>query len=64
MEAHGIRTIGIWVSGLLASGIFGAALGSFLVSNSNGDAALWGFFAGFLGFICLRLWLGEKSGSR
>ena len=48
-----IRTIAIWVFGLLGSGIAGNLIGGALAY----DGGIEGFFAGAFGFACLRLWL-------
>ena len=60
------RTIAIWVTGLLASAIVGAGIGSITAgigSRFHSDAdtgALVGTIAGAAGFACLRLWLRER----
>jgi len=54
-----LRTIGIWVSGILASMIIGGAIGSLIVPYPS-DAPLSGFIAGAAAFTCMRLWLTEQ----
>jgi uncharacterized membrane protein YfcA len=55
-----VRTIAIWVFGLLASAIIGGFAGAHL--SETYDAALfWGALAGMLAFACLRLWLATPS---
>jgi hypothetical protein len=72
-----MRTVGIWVSGLLASFIVGAFIGSIFDHAYNGvpaigpprlafmagfDAnALMGGIAGLLIFTCARLWLTSRK---
>ena len=48
-----LRTIAIWVFGLLGSAILGMLLGAYLL---EGGAGL-GLIAGLALFTCLRLWL-------
>jgi hypothetical protein len=58
-----VRTIAIWVFGLLASALIGGLIGGL------GDAAIrnigWGApigaLAGIFGFACLRLWLAAPA---
>jgi hypothetical protein len=53
-----MRTIGIWIAGLLASGIFGGLIGDrFLSSGVYSETGVWGFLGGMLAFTCARLWL-------
>lgn len=59
-----LRLLGIWVFGLLASGIAGAILGNFLDSSYSNDGGFAGFFGGLFAFACIRLWLGERRGER
>jgi hypothetical protein len=60
-----IRTIAIWVSGLLASGIFGYLVTYNLfyrvVGSKFGDLHVWGIIGGMFAFACLRLWLATPS---
>jgi len=72
-----LRTVGIWVSGLLASFIVGAFVGSIFDSAYSGVPAIgppplafmagfnanafMGGIAGLLIFTCARLWLAGKS---
>lgn len=48
-----LRTIAIWVFGLLASAIFGGLLGAYLL---EGGASL-GMIGSVALFVCVRLWL-------
>ena len=57
-----LRTIGIWVFGLLASAIIGAMIGAFMGALVDGDNWwFYGFWAGLFGFACIRLWLGPRQ---
>jgi hypothetical protein len=61
-----IRTIGIWIFGLLAAAIIGGFLGSayaehFYPHNSDGLEPIFGVIGGMCVFACLRLWLAPKS---
>ena len=60
MAGYMIRTIGIWLFGLLASGIVGGLIGAMLTPNHR-NLQVWGetrgVLAGLLAFTCLRLWL-------
>ena len=51
------RIIGIWIGGLIASGILGAGVAIQL--SRAPDAPFMGFVAGVGAFTCLRLWFGE-----
>jgi len=45
-ELSQVRTVGIWVSGLLASAIIGFAIGAYFQRpNSPSGGALWGMLA-------------------
>ncbi len=55
---HYARVLGIWISGLLGSTIAGSMIGT-LFFNGFVDSSLLGGFAGFLLFVCFRLWMGE-----
>jgi hypothetical protein len=50
-----VRTAGIWIFGLLASGIFGAIVGDWLARS--GEGGFFGFLGGAFAFACARLWL-------
>lgn len=50
-----IRTIFIWLFGLIAAGIVGGMIGSW--ARPYGDAPFFGFIAGLCTFACARLWL-------
>lgn len=52
------RVVGIWVSGLLASGFIGALVGHNL-DVSGGDFA--GAAGAVLAFVCVRLWVGDRA---
>jgi hypothetical protein len=54
-QAPAMRTIAIWIFGLLASMIVGSMLGVWLLHGSLGSAA-WGVAAGALAFACFRPW--------
>jgi hypothetical protein len=61
-----MRTLGIWLFGLPASGLIGGLLGSLIdiaggwgFNGTLGYGGFFGCFAGALSFGCLRLWLGE-----
>ena len=58
-EAIMSRNMAIWISGLLAAGSAGGALGK----NHGYDGAVWGFLWGAFAFTCVRLWIAlERSG--
>ena len=51
-----LRTVGIWVFGLLASAIFGAMIAYHGLANSSSqDAGFFGFIAGACAFAAARL---------
>lgn len=56
-----MRTFFLWVTGILACGIVGMLVGAAISPYSDGG--FFGFFAGVLGFTCLRLWIvpGQNS---
>ena len=54
---HVARTIAIWITGLLASGIFGSLISDRLFSSGFESQGVTGFFGGMLAFACIRLWL-------
>jgi hypothetical protein len=59
-----LRTIGIWISGLLASAIAGGFIGStFDTVYGDGHGTIAGAFAGLLAFTCARLWLAGEPRS-
>jgi hypothetical protein len=60
-EGIAARTIALWISGLLASGIFGALIGTRLQSLPYDQDGFFGFFGGMLAFACLRLWLAAPQ---
>jgi hypothetical protein len=59
------RKVVFWVSGILASGCFGALIGSFssatrgvvFILGDRYDVGTVGFVGGMLAFICVGLWL-------
>ena len=60
-----MRTVGIWVFGLLASAIIGGVIGGVLDGPYSYDRGFLGVFAGMFTFACARLWLGQQAqGSR
>jgi hypothetical protein len=50
-----IRTVAIWICGLLASAIIGGIVGA----RFGTEDAVWGVIAGPLVFTCARLWLAS-----
>jgi high-affinity Fe2+/Pb2+ permease len=57
------RTIGIWISGVLASAIVGGWIGAFItraLSSSSIHEPI-GIIGGICAFTCARLWLGEPK---
>jgi uncharacterized membrane protein YeaQ/YmgE (transglycosylase-associated protein family) len=57
-----VRTIAIWVFGLLASAIVGGVIGMMAVDLTHDPGTGWlGALAGIFGFACLRLWLAAPS---
>ena len=61
-----MRTIGIWVFGLLASAIVGGFVASRFESqyDYSHDLGLMGALAGIFAFACIRLWLGGSSSKK
>jgi len=73
-----MRTVGIWVSGLLGAGLMGLLFGAMLdgpyhVSNAGMfwgatnallSGALWGAILGLLAFAFVRLWLASDQISK
>jgi hypothetical protein len=57
-----LRTIAIWVFGLLASIIVGGLIGGLVdaAAHSGGWGPLLGMLAGLFAFPCVRLWLAER----
>lgn len=55
------RTVGIWVSGLIAGAIFGAFIGQALDASSMGDPGVPGAIGGMCLFICARLWATSRA---
>ena len=57
-----LRTIGIWVFGLLASALIGGMIAARLETGfySRGSES-WGAVAAMCAFACLRLWLAPKN---
>jgi hypothetical protein len=54
-----IRSIGIWVFGLLASAIVGGLAGLRVEHDPPYSIDwLWGILAGMFTFACVRLWIG------
>lgn len=54
-----MRLVAIWVSGLLATAMFGTMIGHALAEYDGGGA--FGFVAGALAFTCFRLWRTSAS---
>lgn len=55
------RIIGIWISGLIASGLAGLFAGGVL--SRQGEGLLWaavGLIGGVAAFTCARLWVGDR----
>jgi hypothetical protein len=56
-----LRTVAIWISGLLASAIIGGFIGStFDTVYGDGLGSITGVLAGLLAFTCARLWLAGE----
>lgn len=55
-----MKVVLIWLTGLLASAMWGAGLMTLLAPNDSG-AGLFGLIAGALTFACVRLWIGERQ---
>lgn len=55
-ETGTLRTVGIWVFGLLAGALFGALMGARLDREGGG---LFGLLGGAFAFACARLWLAR-----
>lgn len=56
-----MRTVGIWVFGLLASLIAGGLVGGKFSPGWGSEYELWGALAGALAFACARLWFVQSS---
>jgi hypothetical protein len=60
-----IRTLAIWIFGLIAAATIGGFIGSAYDDALNSDAVGLGFPSGALvgmcAFICLRLWIARRS---
>ena len=57
-RAKFIRTVGIWVFGLVASAMIGFAIGAyFQLPDGPSGGALWCMIAALGIFTCARLWL-------
>ncbi len=56
-----MRTIFIWIFGLLGSGLFGSLIGGALDSGYSKDGNFFGFIGGLCLFACFRLWLGSTT---
>jgi hypothetical protein len=52
-----IKTALLWVSGIVASGIFGMFIGS---RFGDGQIAFLGIIGGAAAFICVRIWWVER----
>jgi hypothetical protein len=52
-----VRTFGVWLFGLLASGIFGGMIGNQFFYP---DGGFFGLVGGMCTFACVRLWLSPK----
>ena len=54
------RTVGIWLSGLLASAVLGGWIGAFVGQALHASIhELLGLVGGMSAFTCVRLWLGS-----
>lgn len=51
-----LRTLAIWVLGVLAAWIWGGLIGAALETKLYGSAELLGAIAGVAAFACARLW--------
>ena len=59
-----IRTVGIWVLGLVASAIIGFAIGAYFQRpDGPSGGALWCMIAALGIFTCARLWLVSDEGA-
>lgn len=56
-----MRTFGIWVCGLSATGIVGGVVEGILDEPYGFDRGTLGVFAGMFAFACVRLWLGPQG---
>jgi len=60
-----MRTLGIWIFGLLAAGLAGSIIALALIRPPAGDGQFLTFFGGFLSgtfaFACARLWFAAPS---
>ena len=56
------RTIGTWLSGLLASAVLGGWVGAFIGQALHASIhELFGLVGGMCTFTCIRLWLGQEK---
>lgn len=53
-----MRTLFIWLFGLLAGAIAGGIIGAALQPNQFGG--FWGLILGMAAFSCAKLWAGRK----
>ena len=51
-----VRTIAIWISGLVAAAIFGGVITDFLIGHVR-EGGILGAVGGPMAFICFRLWV-------
>jgi len=56
-----MRTVAIWMAGLLASGIFGWLIDAKFLSTTTFPDGGPGLIGGMLAFVCVRLWLTAPS---
>jgi hypothetical protein len=54
-----VRTVAIWIFGLLAGAICGGMLGEILLPYDAG--AFWGMLGGLFTFACARLWFAPAK---
>lgn len=57
-----MRTLGIWIFGLLASLIVGGIIGSRFDRGYSDISGTFGAIAGAFSFACARLWLAPRAG--
>ena len=59
-----MKKVGLWISGLIASGVTGGVITVVLIHPSRYETGQWlllGLIGGACAFACARLWLAENS---
>lgn len=56
---NSLRLVTLWVSGLIACGVTGGAIGDYINPNPYAGGSVFGFLAGISAFTCARLWVND-----